>query len=422
MNAILLLMALLILSYLGSYLVSARATRGIGLPSGAEYVALGFLIGPHVLGAVDRAMLVSFEPIAHVALGWLTLVIGLDFGFASEKRVRGSSMVLGIVGALLSGGAVFGAVLFLLSRVAIVPAGIDGWLLAGGIAAACAETTRHAVRWVVERHNSRGIVADRLAEISHADDIVPLVVVAILFALTPKVAHLPFHMPVIAWIGVTVALGFVIGAIAALLLGREFSLHTTWGVLLGTSLLSIGVAQRLQLAPLAVTFFVGVGMASVSRHRALIRDAVAHTERPVLLPALLLSGASIDLVAFQSKPLLIAVVATALVARLVGKLAFGEVLRGLLPSTRIAGNLLGVGMLSSGALSMSIGLALAIRFPGVIGDTVLVAAAASAIFGELIAPAALRRALVRAGEVPEVDSPVPPSAVPPPGDAPEEAR
>jgi hypothetical protein len=417
-NAILLLMGLLILSYLGSYLVSARATRGIGLPSGAEYVALGFLIGPHVLGAVDRAMLVSFEPIAHVALGWLTLVIGLDFGFASEKRVRTSSMALGILGALLSGGAVFGAVLFLLSRVPIVPPGIDGWLLAGGIAAACAETTRHAVRWVVERHNSRGIVADRLAEISHADDIVPLVVVAILFAVTPKVAHLPFHMPVIAWIGVTVALGFVIGAIAALLLGREFSLHTTWGVLLGTSLLAIGVSMRLQLAPLAVTFFVGVGMASVSRHRELIRDTVIATERPVLLPALLLSGASIDLVAFQAKPLLIAVVATALLARLAGKLAFGEVLRGLLPSTRIAGNLLGVGMLSSGALSMSIGLALAIRFPGVVGDTVLVAAAASAIFGELIAPAALRRALVRAGEVPEVDSPVPPPAA----DVPEEAR
>jgi hypothetical protein len=417
-NAILLLMGLLILSYLGSYLVSARATRGIGLPSGAEYVALGFLIGPHVLGAVDRAMLVSFEPIAHVALGWLTLVIGLDFGFASEKRVRTSSMALGILGALLSGGAVFGAVLFLLSRVPIVPPGIDGWLLAGGIAAACAETTRHAVRWVVERHNSRGIVADRLAEISHTDDIVPLVVVAILFAVTPKVAHLPFHMPVIAWIGVTVALGFVIGAIAALLLGREFSLHTTWGVLLGTSLLAIGVSMRLQLAPLAVTFFVGVGMASVSRHRELIRDTVIATERPVLLPALLLSGASIDLVAFQAKPLLIAVVATALLARLAGKLAFGEVLRGLLPSTRIAGNLLGVGMLSSGALSMSIGLALAIRFPGVVGDTVLVAAAASAIFGELIAPAALRRALVRAGEVPEVDSPVPPPAA----DVPEEAR
>ena len=57
MNAIPLLMGLLILSYLGSLLVSARAVRGIGLPSGAEYVALGFVIGPHVLGAVERSML-----------------------------------------------------------------------------------------------------------------------------------------------------------------------------------------------------------------------------------------------------------------------------------------------------------------------------------------------------------------------------
>jgi hypothetical protein len=409
-NAILLLMGLLILSYLGSFLVSARATRGIGLPSGAEYVALGFVIGPHVLGAVDRSMLVSFEPLAHVALGWLALVIGVDFGFAREKRIRGSNMLLGIFGAVLTGGAVFGAVLLYLARFPVVAPGVESWLLAGGTAAACAETTRHAVRWVVDRHNSRGQVADRLAELSHADDIVPLVALAVLIALVPKTAHLPWQMPVVGWIGATIALGFVIGAIAALLLGREFSLHTTWGVLIGSSLMAIGVATRLQLAPLAVTFFVGVGMASVSPHHVLLRDTVAATERPVLLPALLLAGARIDLTSFQSKRALIAVVVTAILARLLSKLLFGQILRALIPAARPTGALLGVGLLSSGALSMSIGLVLALRFPGAIGDTVLVAATVSAIVGELVAPAALRRALLRAGEVADVDSPPPPPA------------
>ena len=71
MNALLLLMGLLVLSYIGSFLVGGRALRGVGLPSGAEYVALGFLLGPHVLGIVERSMLVSFEPIVQVALGWL---------------------------------------------------------------------------------------------------------------------------------------------------------------------------------------------------------------------------------------------------------------------------------------------------------------------------------------------------------------
>ena len=324
-------------------------------------------------------------------------------------------MALGVVGALATGGAVFGAVFVLLGRFPILPPGIERWLLAGGIAAACAETTRHAVRWVVERHQSEGHVADRLAEISHADDLVPLIALAALFALAPKVAHVPWHVPPAGWIAITVALGFGLGAVAALLLGREYSLHTTWGVLLGTSMLAIGVASRLELAPLAVTFFMGVGMAVVSPHRVQIRNVVAATERPVLLPALLLAGASIDVRALQSTRGLIAVVAVAIVARVIGKVLFGELLRGVVPAMRPAGPLVGVGLLSSGALSMSIGLVLALRFPGVVGDTVLVAAAVSAVFGELVAPAMIRRALVRAGEVPEVElasTSIPASATP----------
>ncbi len=401
MNAILLLVGLLVLSYIGSFLVGGRAVRGMGLPSGSEYVALGFVLGPQLLGVLERSMLESFEPIAHVALGWLALVIGIDFGYAGDKRVRAGSLALGGLCSILTGGAVAGAVFLLLRRFPIVPPGIDRWLIAGGAGAACAETTRHAVRWVVERHSAQGRLSQLFGEISHADDLVPLLAVAALFAFTAKTAHLPWHLPSAAWLGVTVVLGLALGAIAALLIGREFSVHTTWGVLFGASLLAVGVATRLDLAPLTVTFFMGIGMAAVSPHRALLRDAVAATERPVLLPALLLAGASIDLRPFQANRGLIVVVAVALAARVVGKLVSGLVLRTLTTSARGASPLLGLGLLSSGALSMSIGLLLAVRFPGPVGDTVLVVAAVSAIFGEFFAPAALRRVLASAGEVPD---------------------
>ena len=401
MNAILLLVGLLVLSYIGSFLVGGRSVRGMGLPSGSEYVALGFVLGPQVLGVLERSMLESFEPIAHVALGWLALVIGIDFGHAGDKRVRTGSLALGAICSILTGGAVAGATFLLLDRFPILPPGIDRWLLAGGAGAACAETTRHAVRWVVERHSAQGRLSQLFGEISHADDLIPLLAVAALFAFTAKSAHLPWHLPVVAWLGVTVVLGLALGAISALLIGREFSVHTTWGVLFGASLLAIGVATRLDLAPLSVTFFMGIGMAATSPHRALHRDAVAATERPVLLPALLLAGATIDLRPLQANRWLIVVIVVAVGARIVGKLASGIVLRTLTHSARGASPLLGLGLLSSGALSMSIGLLLAVRFPGAVGDTVLVIAAASAIFGEFFAPAALRRVLKSAGEVPE---------------------
>ena len=78
MSAIALLMGLLVLSYIGSLLVGSGKARG--LASGVEYVGLGFAVGPHALGLVGAPMIVDFEPIVQVILGWLAFVVGLDFG------------------------------------------------------------------------------------------------------------------------------------------------------------------------------------------------------------------------------------------------------------------------------------------------------------------------------------------------------
>ena len=75
-------------------------------------------------------------------------------------------------------------------------------------------------------------------------------------------------------------------------------------------------------------------------------------------------------------------------------------------------------LLSSGPVSVSCGFVLALRFPGKLGDTLLVAAAASAVLGELISTFALKNMLTQLGELtlPAVAVPVvaQPAAVPEP--------
>ena len=53
MNAVFLLVGLLVLSYLGSFLMTRRTVGGAGLPSGVEFAALGFVMGPQVLDVVS---------------------------------------------------------------------------------------------------------------------------------------------------------------------------------------------------------------------------------------------------------------------------------------------------------------------------------------------------------------------------------
>jgi len=395
MNPVLLLMGLLVLSYLGSFLVGGRTSRGAGLPSGVEYVALGFLFGPHVLDLVGGDMLASFEPVVQVALGWLAFTVGLDFGYAGEKRVRPGSLLLGTLGAVVTGGAVATAVWFTIRHLHIGASTRDQILLAGGIGAACSETTRHAVRWVVERQNARGPLAERLNEIAHADDLLPLIAVAVLFALEPTPA-VAVPLPLRDWPAITVGIGLLIGGGASLLVRSELKLDETWAVLFGVTLLAIGATARLSLSTLTVSFFLGMAMAAFSQHGRELRAMVAPTERPVLLPALVLAGAHID---FQSSPYLAVVATAAIAARLVAKLVIGWLMAAGSPTARKAGALVGLALMSSGALAISIGLAFALRFPGQVGDTVLVVAATSALFGEFVGPYRLRRSLEDAGEV-----------------------
>lgn len=397
MNAVFLLMGLLVLSYLGSFLMTRRTGGGAGLPSGVEFAALGFVMGPQVLDVVSAKDLTAFEPVVQVAIGWLAFAVGIDFGFAAHKRVRAGSLLLGSLGALLTGGAVATATWFAMTLRHVGFTGPERILLAGGIGAACSETTRYAVRWVAEGYRARGPLLDRLNELAHADSLFPLVAVAVLFAFEPT-RSVAVHVPLRDWPAITLGLGLLLGAGAAMLLRAEMPVEDTWGVLFGVSLLAVGVATRLGLCALTTTFFMGLAVSALSGHSEELRAMVRPTERPVLLPALLLAGARLD---FRATPALPWIAAAAIGARFAAKIVVGGALAVASKPARRGGPLVGLSLMSSGALAMCIGLAFALHFPNALGDTVLVTAVLSAVVGEFVGPVRLRRALRAAGEIEE---------------------
>ncbi|HEU4537022.1 MAG TPA: potassium transporter Kef [Polyangiaceae bacterium] len=401
MNAIWLLMGLLLLAYLGSSLVSGHSIRGFGLPSGAEYLVLGLMLGPHMLGLLDRSTVAVFRPFAEAAAGWVALVVGLDYGFVGRRRVRLGNLALGSLFSLGAGALIALAVYAALAAFSTL-GGPERLLCAGGTGAACAETTRHVVRWVGQRYGASGPLSGLLAELADSDDAVPILATALLFATRPT-GHLPWAVPTLGWAALTLGLGALLGAAAALLLGRDFRLEESWGVLLGASVLAIGLSTRLGLSPLTTMFAFGVAVATVSPHRDEIWAMVEPTERAVLHPLLLLAGARIDA---DAVPAGFWVVGAALAARVLAKGATGLALRAAAPAARGAPPALGLGLLSTGAVCLSIGLLFALRFPGPVGDTVLVAAAAITVFGEFVGPRALRSALRYAGEI-DLKTPLP---------------
>jgi hypothetical protein len=270
-------------------------------------------------------------------------------------------------------------------------------LLAGGAGAVTAETTRFGVQWVTNRWSARGPVSKLLGELGASDDFAPLVAVGAIFAFTP-ISGLAISLPPFGWFGASIALGALLGTVTALLL-RGAEGDAVWGALIGTLLLGVGTAIRFGMSTIFVTFVMGIALAAVSPTRRTLRRMVGDTERAVLYPMLLLAGAHLDPQAVLDNRMLGALVALILLARIVLKLVSGLIVRFAVPAARPAGAGLGIVLLSSGPITVSVGFVFALRYPGPVGDTLLVAAAASNILGELVSTFALKRLLEQVGEI-----------------------
>lgn len=399
MSEMALLLGLLVVAYLGSMLLSGRALRGYGLPSGTEWIVLGFVLGPYGFAAVPEDALSAFAPMAAVSTAWLALAIGAEYGYAGERRATWRGFLLGILFALLT-TALVGAAVYATAYYVLHLSFDESWLIAAGIGLAAAETTRHAVRWVAEHGVGPSALLSRIEEIADTDEIVPLLGLALLFASLPSPAtSVPLTLPV--WLLVTAGLGLILGVTCSMLISGMREAADAWSLLLGAALLGTGIAHRLGVSPLTVMFLMGITLSLSSRHARELRTTLERTEPPVLLPTLLLGG---TLVRFDV-PGVGWLIGAALIARTFARSLVGTSLGLAAGLPRRERFMLGLGMSSTGIVTMLIGLAFAFRFPGIVGSAVLGCAACMTAFGEVLGPTGLRRAL-RASSIP----PPPPAA------------
>lgn len=394
MNSYAILVGLLLLAYAGDALLRPQGGRALGLSSGTEFLLAGILLGPLGLGSISRETLDALSPLTLVAASWLALLAGTNLGYADNRRVPLPHLTAGLV----LGAACFGAAALAgwLAAPYLAPVGEGERLfLALGLGAAGSETARAAVAWGADRVTQRGPLKDAFADLAEADDVVPLLGLAVLFAVGPQPEGTALRDAPGLALGVTVGIGVALGAVAAALTRVEARTTERWGILLGTALLAIGLATRLGLAAPATLFVMGLTVNQLADDGARLRGMLASTTRPVLLPVVALVGASLDTRDGRAVWLVAALVP---LARLVVKLPAGVLLRRSLAPGVTASPLMGLGLMASGAITVCVGLTAAIRFPGPVGRLILAASVASVLVGEVVGPPALRRELKLAGE------------------------
>ncbi|HEX5660478.1 MAG TPA: hypothetical protein VFX59_24955 [Polyangiales bacterium] len=392
MSPMALLLVLLVLAYIGSLWAASGRKRAFGSPSGVEYVVLGALLGPEALGVLGQQALVTFEPVAIVALGWIGLIFGLECGLVAGRRAPFGRMALGLTFTVITATVTAYASWRLLGWMHLHDANTR-LVLSGAIALVSVETARHAVQWIGEEALLSGSLAGLLLDLEAADDIPVLLALSALFAFVGG-EHAIVGQLISPWsLGAgTLLAGALLGAPCAWLMDRAGSKAERWTVLLGAAWLTTGIAKSLGLSAIASTFALGASLASFTREREVLRHSLGRTEGAVLLPALLLAGAQLRRPVGHEELLLIGM---AIALRLLLSLLFGVVLSWKRAETRRLGLWLGAGMLAPGSLTMVVGFALAMRCPPEIARPALLVAFLSTLLGELVGPRALREVIDR---------------------------
>jgi hypothetical protein len=397
-----LLLLLLVLAYIGSLWASSERRRAFGTPSGIEYVLLGALLGPEALGVLGHEAMQAFEPIAIVALGWIGLLFGLECGLVGERRAPLGRLVVGLL-LTITTASVAAALAFWTIGFLRLAEGDLRLVLSGAVGLVTAETTRHAVRWIGERQPLSGPLAELLLDLAAADDAPVLLALAFLLAQVSG-EHVLFDrtIPPLAMAGVTIGSGVLLGGVSAWLIGTASSRVERWTILLGAAWVATGMSTSLGLSALAANFALGLTLNTLSGDAGRLRTLVGSTEGAVLLPALLLAGARLALPANEGE---IALIALAVGVRFAISFLFGFLLSLARPETRGLGGMLGAGMLASGTLTMIVAFGISLRCPPEVARPALAIAFVGTLLGELIGPAALRRAFGRSSDPPPTSQP-----------------
>jgi hypothetical protein len=356
-------LAVITVGYIFAYLIFDRLRDRYGYVGGAEYVVIGFLMGPRVTGLLDAGQVQDLTPIVSLALGWLGMLLGTYFRLPTIALIKGDYLRVAFAEAVATFGIALAALLALFRYVVEAP-WPDAAVLSGTLAAVATLSSPVAVDAVVDRIRVRSRVPSVLQLAARIDALVAVVAFGLVLAIFHQGDVAPGVRPPTAteWAVINVAVGVASGVLFHLFLGPRGHLDEgrLFVALAGAIVVASGASYYLNLSPIFTNLVLGVILVnSGGAHRDVARLLLS-TERPVYLALLLFAGA-----AWSSGPVDLLFIAPLFVLIRVGARFFGGAIAGVrVAPAELRAPGFGRGLLALGGL----GVALAVNYGQVYPD------------------------------------------------------
>ena len=381
-------LAVVAVGYILAYVLFDRLRDRYGYVGGAEYVLIGFILGPRVTGLLGAGQVQDLTPIVSLALGWLGMELGTYFRLPTLALLPPTHLQIAFAEAAMTFGVALAAMLAIfhfLAGYAWPEAGVQAVTLAA-VATLCSPA---AVDAFAGRARVRNGILDVLRLTARIDALVAVIGFGLVLAVYHQGDVSSEVRPPTAteWAVINVVVGIASGVLFHLFLGPVGHLDEGEGdsrlfvALAGAIVVASGASYYLNLSPIFTTLVLGFILAnSGSAHRDVTRMLLA-TERPVYLALLLFAGAawspgSVDLLFVAPVFILVRLGARFLGGRTAGLYVAPEALR-------VPG--LPRGLLSQGGLAVAIALNYSQVHPELNSRLLLTATLLSVLLFEMVA-------------------------------------
>ncbi len=418
MSLTLLLVGIVLFAFVGGRWL-ARLAAPIVTLSGAEYILVGFLIGPRFAWSIlNEAALQQLIPLVNLLLGLAGFTLGLrarhsapspDLGVAAlvTALLTWAGCSIAFVAALTHWMPRAGHVDFFLQhevlrsgdRVLEIWVSSEQLLVAVGLGACATVSSSALLSATLQRRGARGKVSDLLLSIANVSEVVSVSVLGLLLASSRATSSgSTIQLTIVEWGLSTVALGVVSGILFGLFIGRESEPTRIFLATLGLVTFASGVGSALGVSPLFINLLAGATVSALSPHSERISAELTRLNHPLFVLLMIFAGTLWAPTAgwLWLMPVLYAVVR--LVALRASAL-FAD--RAVLPSpTRAAG--LGYGLVGQGTLAVAIAVNLVMRAEEH-GAVVLTTVLLGVLLSDLFSTRWLLSTLADAGELDQVE-------------------
>ena len=326
--------------------------------TGTHFIAIGFVLGPSVMGLVTREALEQLFPFFALGFGWVGFLFGMQLErdtvrtFAAHMHRFATGQALLAFALMTSVGLVVLVAFGRLGRV-------ESLLVLLASATACASAPA-GIAMVSSNFLVRGPVRRMLFFAASVDGIVGIILLQLIYAgyHAPDALGLLGNLPALAWTVVAISVGLLCGIIFVWLCRGRTAIEELVLFLMGIAAFAAGAALQLQLSPLFVSVVMGAVVANlVSDPRRVLR-VMARWEKPSYIILLILAGALVRIPTPWIIPIALAYAALRGLAKVAGAGAMQRIDTPPFPTPRF----LGLGLIPQGGISIVMALSALLTF------------------------------------------------------------